>query len=241
MDLLASVGLPTNLNTMYPSINDSINKAPTLIICNDKLTQQNNNVYKYYMDERPVVMNGITGCEMPFNIRNQHSAELQPFYARNIDVESELIRINYVADKCYYNNYKINPSNVSIKSNTNGLACHAPIIVKDYSNFTKERVLPRLEAQKQQNNNNFKLNQFKPCLYPSSNQQSQQTSIIPQRYTYPDKSIATPIDNSPNSTYCTGWACQTVFNNFTRRSMISPLNNIIDINPESLYCSSVSS
>jgi len=31
-------------------------------------------------------------------------------YARNIDVESELYRINYLNDKCFYSQYKINPN-----------------------------------------------------------------------------------------------------------------------------------
>ena len=233
MELLSSVGIANDLKGMYPTVEQSINKAPALLICNDKLTQQNNSAYKYYMDVRPVVMNGIAGCEMPFNMRNQHSAELQKFYAKNIDVESELIRINYIADKCYYNNYKVNPTSVPITSPSNGLACQSSVIVKDYSSFTKERVLPRMEAQAQKCN--IKLNQFNMCPYPSSKSSSA------QRYTYPDPSIATPINPDPNNTYCTGWACQTAFNNFTRRSMISPLNNIIDINPESLYCSPVNS
>ncbi len=48
-------------------------------------------------------------------------------YARNIDVESELKQINFRDDKCFDNNYKVDPM-----SPKTSLFRHKDIIVKDY-------------------------------------------------------------------------------------------------------------
>lgn len=100
---------------------------PSLIICDDsKRNSFNDKTYLFYMD----IINDDTGNR--FNIRNQKNAsDLQAGYARNIDLESELHRINYYQDRCYYDNYKINPnSNLPFD---NGLKRNASVIVKDYS------------------------------------------------------------------------------------------------------------
>lgn len=48
-------------------------------------------------------------------------------YARNIDVESELKRINFYDDKCFDDRYKVNPTVPN-----NSLYRHKDMIVKDY-------------------------------------------------------------------------------------------------------------
>jgi hypothetical protein len=48
-------------------------------------------------------------------------------YARNVDVESDLKRINFLDDKCFDNNYKINPN-----SNKTSLYRYKDIILKDH-------------------------------------------------------------------------------------------------------------
>ena len=101
---------------------------PALIICEDsKRTSMNNDIFLFNLD---VIRDD---CGNVFNLRNQkNAAGLQAGYARNIDVESELHRINYYADRCYYDNYKVNPKDPNI-SQSNGLRCHADMLVKDYS------------------------------------------------------------------------------------------------------------
>jgi len=107
---------------------------PHLIICDDsKRTSMNDDIFLFNMD---VIKDN---CGNTFNLRNQKNAtELQKGYSRNIDVESELKRINYYADKCYYDNYKVNPKSCDLSPN-NGLRCHADVIVKDYSSVGQHK------------------------------------------------------------------------------------------------------
>lgn len=126
-----------NCNSMLTSNTSSLDAVfnqktpynfPDLIICDDsKRRSMNDNIYLFNMD---VIHDK---CGNTFNLRNQKNAtQLQQGYARNIDVESELYRINYYADKCYYDNYKVNPKSCDLSPN-NGLRCNADMIVKDYS------------------------------------------------------------------------------------------------------------
>lgn len=100
---------------------------PPLIICEDsKRNGFNDNILLFNLD---VIKDN---CGNTFNLRNQKNATgLQTGYARNIDLESELHRINHYQDKCYYNNYKIDPKS-NLEQN-NGLKCNASVIVKDYA------------------------------------------------------------------------------------------------------------
>ena len=117
---------PTYLNNVFNQT--SPYNYPALIMCEDsKRTSTNNDIFLFNLD---VIKDK---CGNTFNLRNQKNASgLQAGYARNIDVESELHRINYYADRCYYDNYKVNP-NDSTLSQSNGLRCHADVIVKDYT------------------------------------------------------------------------------------------------------------
>ena len=83
-------------------------------------------------------------------------------YARNIDVESELKQINRLDDKCFDNNYKINPN-----SQDNALFKHRDIIVKDY-----------IKAQE----NTYRQKNINPlhCLDPYNyNSQPSQSQVSP--------------------------------------------------------------
>jgi hypothetical protein len=111
-----------NNNTPY--------KYPHLIISKDKLEQQNADIYQKYMDHGTLVVNNDPSCKVDFNVRNLNNAtNLQKGYSRNIDLDSELKRINHITDKCYYDNYKYHPEEAEAG---NGLYCHKKTLVNNY-------------------------------------------------------------------------------------------------------------
>ncbi len=114
---------------------------PALIITQDKRKRQNTDIFKLQTDSQPVVVNRNPACVEPFNIRQLNDATgLQAGYARNIDLDSELRRINHMTDKCYYDNYKLHPNEAAVG---NGLYCHKQAIVKDYTKVGRaECILP---------------------------------------------------------------------------------------------------
>lgn len=117
------------LNQQFPTT--SPYPYPALVITGDKLNNQNKSIFKLQTDSQPVVVNRNPACVEPFNIRQLNDATgLQAGYARNIDLDSELRRINHLADKCYYDTYKLHP-NEAVPGN--GLNCHRETIVKDYT------------------------------------------------------------------------------------------------------------
>jgi hypothetical protein len=103
-------------------------KYPPLIICDDsKRVNQSADVIQKYMDV-------ITDeCGNRFNIRNLNSCagDLQAGYSANIDLDSHLKNINYYADRCYYDNWKLAP-NSEVLFPCNGLKRNAQILVPDY-------------------------------------------------------------------------------------------------------------
>jgi hypothetical protein len=80
---------------------------PKLIICDDsKRINQNIDIYQKYSD---II---IDGCGNRFNIRNLRDSAglLQEGYSRNIDLDSHLKNINFYNDKCFYDNWKMDPN-----------------------------------------------------------------------------------------------------------------------------------
>ena len=140
----ANINQPANNNVLLQNCNEMLTpnssyldnvfnqvspyNFPPMIICEDsKRTSVNNNILLFNLD---IIKDN---CGNTFNLRNQiNAAGLQAGYARNIDVESELHRINYYADRCYYDNYKVNPKDPAILQ-SNGLRCYADVFVKDYT------------------------------------------------------------------------------------------------------------
>jgi len=121
----------TNLEMNKVFTNDTIYNYPKLIISNDKLKQQNNDIYQNYMDHTTLVVNNDPSCKVDFNVRNlNNAANLQEGYSRNIDLDSELKRINHLTDKCYYDNYKYHPEEAQPG---NGLHCHKNTLLNNYS------------------------------------------------------------------------------------------------------------
>ena len=102
-------------------------KYPPLIICDDsKRINQSADVYQKYMDV-------ITDeCGNRFNIRNLNSSAgiMQAGYSANIDLDSHLKNINYYADRCYYDNWKVAPNSQLPKCN--GLKRNEKVLMPDY-------------------------------------------------------------------------------------------------------------
>lgn len=100
--------------------NELLFKGPKLIMCNREKQDQQNldsyiqmiNTYKYHNPDR---------------------------YPLAIDLESELKRINFYDDKCFYDNYKIDPNDVN--PNKNALGYYKKAIEIDYSYY------PRLNSR----------------------------------------------------------------------------------------------
>ena len=103
-------------------------KFPQLIICDDsKRINVNKDVYHKYSD---VI---IDECGNRFNIKNLNSSVgiLQEGYSKNIDLDSHLKNINFYSDKCFYDNWKMNPK--IINEPCNGLKRNEKVLVKDYT------------------------------------------------------------------------------------------------------------
>ena len=103
-------------------------KFPNLIICDDsKRINQNIDIYQKYSD---VI---VDECGNRFNIRNMKDSAglLQEGYSRNIDLDSHLKNINFYNDKCFYDNWKMEPK--AIVEPCNGLKRGAKVLVPDYT------------------------------------------------------------------------------------------------------------
>ena len=70
----------------------------------------------------------------PFNTRSLNTPNLHEGYARNIDLDSELKRINHVGDNCFYDNYKLHPDE---SNKCSGLYHHRTRLVNDYTPVNK--------------------------------------------------------------------------------------------------------
>lgn len=115
------------LNTIFNQ--ETPYKYPALIICNDpKLINQNKDIYQNYAD---IIYDK---CGNRFNMRNLNDSAglLQEGYSKNIDVDSHLKNINYYTDKCYYDNWKINPNDDKLDK-CDGLKHNVKILVPDYT------------------------------------------------------------------------------------------------------------
>jgi hypothetical protein len=116
----------TNRNELDAIFNQkSPYNFPQLIICEDvKRKNDNNDIYQKYSD---IIYDE---CGNRFNMRNLKDSAglLQAGYSRNIDLDSQLKNINFYADRCYYNNWKMNPSD----DKCNPLKYNAKLLYPNY-------------------------------------------------------------------------------------------------------------
>ena len=192
-DCLKSIYSPINLQRFYNE--QSPNKMPQLLICDDKLTKQNEDMLRHITDSKKVIVGtddkGNLVQEL-FNVKsNLGGMNLQERYSHNIDVDSELKGINYYDDQCYYDNYKIHPSHVTYEQSP--LALYKDVLVKDY-----DRRKPR---------NPLKCIHLYDKAPECSNENDTIGSPVKHRFN--------------NDNYCKDWNCQKFINNFTNRKMLT--------------------
>lgn len=212
-ECLQGIFKPTNIGHYYNQ--ESQYPFPSLIICDDKLTKQNKNIFELATDDRPVILADVNGEQLcggslvqPFNVRNlsNSGADHQKFFSKNIDVDSELKRINFYDDKCFYDRFKIHPNKVTPQQSP--LACHKDMIVKNYE---KDKMYKQTDCLQPTQRTSFQ-----PCESEASN--------YPVHYRF------------NNNQYCKSWPCQRMFNNQTKRSTLTNLHNPHNINPDCLDC-----
>jgi hypothetical protein len=102
-------------------------KFPPMIICDDaKRLNANDDILQKYSD---VIYDE---CGNRFNIRNMRDSAglLQAGYSKNIDLDSHMKNINFYNDKCYYDNWKMEPK---IQDVCTGLKRNEKVLVPDYT------------------------------------------------------------------------------------------------------------
>mgnify|MGYP003337442864 CR=1 FL=1 len=99
------------LLTQFP--NELLYKGPALIICN-RAHQDYQNLQAFEL------------------MRNNCLSRDKNRYPRSIDIESELYRINFYRDKCFYDNYKLDPRTMPT---SNELYQNRSALVHDYSYY----------------------------------------------------------------------------------------------------------
>jgi len=248
-ECLAGISQPTELPSQYHS--KTPNPYPQILICPDeKREQHNNDVIRNYLDNEQ-----IGPCGQVFNVRNLNdSGLLQAGYARNIDLDSELKRINHYDDKCYYDNYKKHPDDAE---ECNGLYENKHVLVNDYSIIGKfpadaeaaASKVPLNAAGDCQNGNPNDRNRFDwkkqklngpNCFKPGDMETFKKCATpAPMPCNIRDQ-LLNKTDNMPvyynfnDTKYCADYPCQRAFYNFTRRSTIPNFHNLTDVNPKYL-------
>jgi hypothetical protein len=101
----------SNILDYYP--NELLYKGPALIICN-RAHQNYQNSLAYEL------------------MRNNCLSTDKDRYPRSIDIESELYRINIYGDKCFYDNYKLDPR---VMEQNNDLYKNRNALIHDYSYY----------------------------------------------------------------------------------------------------------
>lgn len=238
---------PTELNTFFNQ--ESPYKYPPIMICDDLMQKQQNDDNLFYnLDARDIQ---IGECMEVFNVRNLNDAGLlQAGYANNIDLDSELKRINHFDDKCFYDSYKEDPREAE---KCTGLDKHKDTLIKDYTVVGKNynpcnknfdcKGNPNDRNRYNWCDHNYKVEKcanfqtFMKCNTPD----------VPSDYNYGKnylnvrEQILKKQDNLPDyykfgnsDPNCNNYPCQRLFNNFTRRSTIPNFHNTTNINPKYL-------
>ena len=235
-ECLADFNNPTELHKQFEL--NTKTPYPQILICPDeKRNQHNNDQIHHYLDNEE-----INHCGQVFNVRNLNdSGLLQAGYARNIDLDSELKRINHIDDKCFYDNYKRDPY---LKEECNGLYENRHTIVNDYSAVGKDttyhpNIVENCNSGNPNDRNRFnwkkhkvngpnclkEMKTFEKCPTPEPKHSSVRDSLL-------QKTDNLPMYYKFNTDkYCADYPCQRVFNNFTKRSTIPNFHNLTDINP----------
>jgi hypothetical protein len=235
---------------------------PALIVCNDKLVQQNRDILQIYSD---VIYDE---CDNRFNMRNLTNSAglLQAGYSKNIDVDSHLKNINFYTDKCYYDNWKLNPNDPKLDK-CDGLKHNVKILVKDYEpvgrNYADCRgvcdksepcdmtpptdINCETDIKKRYDFSKQKL-QKESCIKPAdwTSFKRAPTPDINNISKFPNEKRTLEMLNTINkgvqhdyykffeNTKCQVFPQQRIFNNVTKRSMLPTHHNLEDMGPKYL-------
>jgi len=235
---------------------------PALIICNDKLVQQNRDILQIYSD---VIYDE---CDNRFNMRNLTNSAglLQAGYSKNIDVDSHLKNINFYADKCYYDNWKLNPNDPKLDK-CDGLKHNVKILIPDYApvgrNYADCRgvcaqsepcdmtpptdINCETDVKKRYDFSKQKL-QKESCIKPAdwTSFKRAPTPDINNISKFPNEKRTLEMLNTINkgvqhdyykffeNTKCQVFPQQRLFNNVTKRSMLPTHHNLEDMGPKYL-------
>ncbi len=144
-------------------------------------------------------------------------------YARNIDVESELFRINYLDDKCFDSTYKVDPNlpSSSLFKYRNELNNNNPTN-KCYKDYTPDQINvelknnPLLNQYLDAQNNTYRDIKLQPlkCLNGPLTKQTFLPSEDKTNHVY--FMVGPGFENNLNEHY----PPQQTWNNFTKRKMI---------------------
>ena len=198
-ECLKDINKPTDIMSFYDQ--EPVIRHKPLLLCKDKLDQQNKDALEYKTNFETASLGGIPDDTHFVHLKNNNSAGILLFegYSRNIDVDSALKGINYHNDKCFYDNYKIDPTKVTSKESP--LALYKQDLVPDYYYNKKDYIKCHQPEQ--------------PLTYK---QQVRFEDCGKQNYF-----------NFPMNNKCTDIPCQKLFNNITHRKMIEP--DHYNINP----------
>lgn len=255
-ECLGDIDQPTELGSFFKI--DYPNNLPAYMHCLDKKQdKQNCDITQHNLDSEL-----LGECKEVFNVRNLNdSGLLQAGYAKNIDLDSELKRINHFDDKCFYDNYKNDPRSAE---KCTGLEIHKDTLVKDYSTVGKFRYKEVTEPviAKDKSECNLYPNFMTPGICRNNNPNDRDrfdwdkhkidtlkclkkdtfdrcTDVEPALCNSRDELLAR-LDNMPeyyqfhDTSKCGDYPCQRLFNNFTRRSTLPNFQNVYDINPKFL-------
>ncbi len=238
-ECLNDINKPTQLHTFFDQ--ESPYKYPAIMICPDEKREQHSyDVYQHYIDSRQ-----LDDCGTVFNVRNLNdSGLLQAGYSRNIDLDSELKRINHYDDKCYYDNYKVDPRD-HVNDKCSGIGKNSSLLVKNYEPVGKDysthgQKLPCLEIDSTNPNSPDKFNwgkhtysadscnkfgSFDPAATPRpernylADRVNVEKNNVPQYY------------NFQQSDMCHNYPPQRLFYNFTKRKTMPNFHNLNSTDP----------
>jgi hypothetical protein len=187
-----------------------IKRHPTFMRC--KMTRENfNKPINEYTDPFDVKINGKDDC-----VETIHPGGPTRFrqkgFSKNVDIDSELKRINHYADKCYYNNYKLDPMGSDAKLMKSPLQCHDNIFkINETQSYKKSEQGSLLDRN----------NLPKPCIKMDKFNLCKNTPMTGRQLELYDF-------GQPN--YCAQYPCQKLFNNTTKRKMYLSSHTPQDLN-----------
>lgn len=196
-----------NLDQFFTAQN--IERHPTFMRCDLNRESFNKVIY----DRRQPFEVNLNNCgkkELIYPDNNSHGKNS----IKNIDVDSELKGVNRIQDKCYYNNYKLDPLGRDAETINSELTCHKNVFKINETQFHK----------KSEENRYIDRNVIpQPCNQFQKFNLCKNTPIRAQQLELYDF-------NPTDKQYCARYPCQRLFNNVTKRNMYPTPHQPHDLN-----------